>query len=220
MKTKPTLVLCVTLFSLGCTTAVQIGKEESEATGQDSGINYYAFSNVGELTKAGGDVANAYVALADNNAMGQDVSALALLGAAALASYGVINGYDADTLARIGRTGLTIGQANRYFSPQETSRRLLNAAERQMCIVSASRSIQSRTSVSEDFGVIADGLTNVRIMLRRELTREFPDYSQLVADYGAALAAQGGISPVSGETGITTEQLRTKVASCLVRGNS
>ena len=161
--------------------------------------------------------------MSDEVSTGQDIAALALLGTAAYGAYGVIEGFSTTKMAQAGLLGLTTNQSVKYLSPEETSARLLDAAERQFCIISAGRSLQDSDKSSEEFGVLADGFTKVRILLRRELSRDFPNYSELVASYANALedkseavAALEKGNNIVARARLSLAELREKVKGCFV----
>ncbi|GAA6164032.1 hypothetical protein NBRC116590_17360 [Pelagimonas sp. KU-00592-HH] len=216
---KKIVVLLSALLVVGCTTNQSIRVAESEAGNgaSDQPLNYYAYNSTSELLSTGASVANAYIELADANATSQDVAAFLLTGMATWAAYGTIEGYTAEKLGRIALGGILINQSVNYLSPKETRERLIVAAERQFCIVSRGRPFSSSTANEEAHQVLADGFTSVRLLLRKELSREFPDFSKVLSDYASAIKKTQGLARTSSGN---LDLLRAQIAECILVGKS
>ncbi|MGO7837223.1 hypothetical protein [Rhizobium johnstonii] len=203
--------------------AVLISSCVGAATVQRSEVEIYS----GQSTETLADtiryadlLAGKYIALSDQASGVQDVTALGLIATAGVAAGGLLYDANLNLVKGAGLGAGTIVAGSSYFRPGETSAALLDGAEQLICIRKAGEPFLVAYRASEDAGEIVNGgILNVRVNLRKKLSRTLPDYRSLVESLRASILSQ----PAGRGAGFAQVQsldvLRTDVATCLLPGS-
>jgi hypothetical protein len=219
----------------GCVSTASVHRAEIDALSvSPSELRaYYHIDSFDGLMRYGTELADNYVALADRAAAVQDLAALGVIAAAATAVGAVAYGAHADVVAGAGLAAGTIVAVSGYLRPAEAASALLNAAEQTVCIVRSGRKtealhdayVDSQSFDAQRIAIVTDGISSVRVSLRRLMKRQMPDYAKLVADLTAAMqtAPPPGSASLAADAGDRTAaleasvaELRADVAKCLL----
>jgi hypothetical protein len=193
------ILLCFACFGilLGCATRNQISNLEAEAG------DYFSTNEMEELLSRGLLVARSYLALSDRAYTTQDVAFLGLLGLAAGSAINVADGGPTNDFVYAGIAGLAINQTANYFDPEETGNALLDASERQFCIVR--EALASGSEGGTAINIVREAFLRNKFRLRRDLDRELPSYQDILNDLKADL--RGEANPFAGSNGSLAENV-------------
>lgn len=198
----------VRLFSLlvfstaliGCVSSARIAAQERSAYSTTTGNETIFLDTVTANSTYALNLAHLYISEASQTSKGQDALALGYIGAAAVGASVIAFDGPRDILRGVGLAVGTATATSNYLKPGEVSNALLIAAERMICISEAAR-IATKRYVSDDADTDVDvveilqaGIRNVRINLRKSLTRSPPDYGTLLNQItaSAGIVAQSG----------------------------
>ncbi|MGO6784011.1 hypothetical protein [Rhizobium ruizarguesonis] len=202
--------------------AVLIGGCVGAANVQRSEVEIYSRQNTRTLADTihyADLLAGQYIALSDRASGVQDVTAVGLIASAGVAAGAMLYDANLNLVKGAGLAAGTIAAGSAYFRPGETSAALLDAAEQLICIRKAGEPYLEAYRTSEDAGEIVNGgILNVRVNLRKKLSRTLPDYRSLVESLKDSIvnqpAAKAGVVQIP-----TLGMLRTDVATCLLPGS-
>ncbi|WP_206615928.1 hypothetical protein [Rhizobium sp. WSM1325] len=209
---RMTVVLSIPAFLSSCVGATNVQRSEVEIYSKQSTETLADTIHYADL------LANKYIALSDQASGAQDMAAVGLIASAGVAAGGLLYDADLNLIKGAGLAGGTIAAGSTYFRPGETSAALLDAAEQLVCIRKAGEpflvSYRTSTAAGE---IVNGGILNVRVNLRKKLSRTLPDYRSLVESLKASIVNQPagkGFAPVR-----TLDDLRIEVATCVLPGS-
>jgi hypothetical protein len=185
-------------------------------------INTYAMQKVETLQdtiRYTSALVESYMTLSDQASAAQDVAALSVIATAGVAAGGLLYNAHLDLIKGAGLAAGTLTATTSYFKPGETSAALLDAAEQLICVRRAAEPFQSTFNHSaEAIEIVSTAIQNVRLNLRKKLSRSLPDYKSLVASLRQTLAEQPATEDAYLDRVEDLSTLRTTVAVCLLAG--
>ncbi|MGO7301403.1 hypothetical protein ACC718_32875 [Rhizobium ruizarguesonis] len=204
------VLLAIAVLVSGCVGAANVQRSEVEIYSRQNTRTLADTIHYADL------LAGQYIALSDWASGVQDVTAVGLIASAGVAAGAMLYDANLNLVKGAGLAAGTIAAGSAYFRPGETSAALLDAAEQLICIRKAGELYLEAYRTSEDAGEIVNGgILNVRVNLRKKLSRTLPDYRSLVESLKDSIVNQPAVK--AGVVQIPTlGMLRTDVATCLL----
>lgn len=188
----------IALFSViavgvGCSNPAQIRKKEEKALQSASNIvipKLLDTKDFYQMQKYMYGLSEVYVSVADDLAVQQDLTALGLIGSAALAAGSFLYGGSSDIVRGAGLGAGTLVAADQYLTPKAASEQLLSSADQLICIVGASQRTEEHTALyrkhedlnDQRMSILRQSVYRIRLNLRKELVRDLPDYKTIARE--------------------------------------
>ncbi|MEP2706518.1 MAG: hypothetical protein ABJQ71_05950 [Roseibium sp.] len=164
---------------------IAITDENGERTDKNGNKNQAKpIKSVEQFSEYAENLATLYLEESDKLSYTQEAIALGIIGAGATAAGGLLFSTSTNVIKAAGLAAGTAGALGTYIKPKENSAALLNSADRMMCIANSGRIAASELSKSTDREsrqLMDTGIRRGRILLRKELTRNAPNYSDVLA---------------------------------------
>jgi len=171
-----------TILLSGCIGAHRVAEQEVQVRTVDTP------ESLSEFVKIASELSDEYLLLAGEASAGQDLLALGIISAAATAAGGGLFNSHADLILGAGLTAGTINGLSNYLKPADANKYLLTAAEQMTCIIQqATPYVNSFNKNAEARGIVQGGILQVRINLRKKLTRDTPNFGELIEKLKASV---------------------------------
>jgi len=213
---RPFIILIVSILVSGCVGAAQVGKKEVRIYSENlSGLN-----TIDGNTKYAQLLSDEYLKQAATASDTQDAISLGVIGAAATGAGGLLFNSGFDLIKGAGLAAGTTTAVGNYLKPGETVLALLNAAEQLVCIAKSGQLAEPIVKPDHDaelaaVEILAIGIRQARINLRKTLVRQRPDYNTLLNQISDTAAVPNKLRNQLSEKEMV-EKLRDDVNKCLL----
>ncbi len=206
-------LLLIALAAPSCGPGVTQVESEVIARHESGGLR---ITTVGAAILFGQDLGTAYLALADRNTRTQDIVSAGLIGITAGGALAAVDGASSETLTAFAVAGLALNSGAQYFNLRSASASFINAADHSLCIAAAGRAIPREANGDPlSVSMLMDGYRTARLILRRSLLREMPDYRSLVSQFDLVRSTSGFETT---SVAVDYDALRSNVQACFGGG--
>jgi len=213
-KASYAILLIVSFPLSGCIGAHHVAEQEVLARTED------APESLTEFVQTASELSDEYLSLAGEASTGQDILALGIISAAATAAGGGLFNSHADLILGAGLAAGTINGLSNYLKPAEANKYLLTAAEQMTCIIQqATPYVNSHNKNAEALGIVEGGILQIRINLRKKLTRDTPNFGELVEKLKASIENKEETKRLEKlAKAKPLDELRTQINACPLLG--